>query len=85
MRCSRCADGGDVAPVHGPAVELRRTRLVLLHRGIWVEEDDREAAMWFAKAAQQGYPRAQVLMGECFEVSQRRAWASSLGAPSEPS
>ena len=23
--------------------------------------------MWFAKAAQQGYARAQMLMGECFE------------------
>ena len=34
--------------------------------GIGLEEDDAEAAEWFAKAAQQGYPRAQVLMGVCF-------------------
>ncbi len=32
-----------------------------------MEENDEAAAGRCAKAAQQGYPRAQVLMGECFE------------------
>ncbi len=37
------------------------------YKGIWFEENNEAAAELFAKAAQQGYPRAQVLMGECFE------------------
>ena len=44
-------------------------------------EDDREAAGWFAQAAQQGYPRAQMLMGVCFEngygVGCSRPWPYS--------
>ena len=32
-----------------------------------VEEDDREAARWFAEAARRGSARAQMLLGECYE------------------
>ena len=32
-----------------------------------MEENDGEAARWFAAAAKQGYPRAQFLLGECCE------------------
>ena len=32
-----------------------------------MQENDAEAAKWFAKAAEQQFPRAQYLLGECYE------------------
>ena len=37
------------------------------YKGIAMEENDGEAARWFAAAAEQSYPRGQFLLGECYE------------------
>ena len=33
-----------------------------------VEESDSEAVYWFSQAAEQEYPRAQFLLGECYDL-----------------